>query len=258
MPEIKMPLRSFRNEISSIFGNMILEMMSSLKSSKLRMIKPNWITMRTFKKILGENISHKATFIITIVSISLLSFLPTPIRVYADDSFPALKSPWETGQVKSWTTGLHGPPGLTYCSETTYNNTYGLDFGGGVNGFEVLASTGGVVVASEFKPTGGYGNYIRIRHNNAWETEYVHLASRLVSVNDQIIQGQVIGMSGNTGCGDCGNHLHFALRKWKFMNNIWDWYYETWNDQTLDGWRIHEIRARGGSAPLYAEATATQ
>lgn len=58
---------------------------------------------------------------------------------------------------------------------------------------------------------GGYGNYIVIRHGNGLETIYGHLSKQLVSENQEVRAGDVIGLGGNTG-RSTGSHLHFETR----------------------------------------------
>ncbi len=57
----------------------------------------------------------------------------------------------------------------------------------------------------------GYGKYIVIRHNNGLETIYGHLSAQLVSENQEVRAGDVIGLGGNTG-KSTGSHLHFETR----------------------------------------------
>lgn len=57
----------------------------------------------------------------------------------------------------------------------------------------------------------GYGNYIVIRHTNGLETIYGHLSKHLVTENQEVHAGDVIGLGGNTG-RSTGSHLHFETR----------------------------------------------
>jgi len=56
-----------------------------------------------------------------------------------------------------------------------------------------------------------YGNYIVIRHYNGLETVYAHLSKNLVTVNQIVSAGEVIGLGGNTG-RSTGPHLHYEIR----------------------------------------------
>lgn len=57
----------------------------------------------------------------------------------------------------------------------------------------------------------GYGKYIVIRHNNGLETIYAHLSKQLVTEDQDVRAGDVIGLGGNTG-RSTGSHLHFETR----------------------------------------------
>ena len=57
----------------------------------------------------------------------------------------------------------------------------------------------------------GYGKYIVIRHYNGLETIYGHLSQQLVTENQEVRAGDVIGLGGNTG-RSTGSHLHFETR----------------------------------------------
>ena len=60
----------------------------------------------------------------------------------------------------------------------------------------------------------GYGNYIRIRHNNTFETVYAHMSKFAggVNVGTNVKQGQIIGYVGSTGMST-GPHLHYEIIK---------------------------------------------
>ena len=61
----------------------------------------------------------------------------------------------------------------------------------------------------------GYGNHIRISHDNNLLSLYGHMDERnyaLVKVGDTVTAGQHIGYSGNTG-RSTGPHLHFEVRE---------------------------------------------
>lgn len=61
-----------------------------------------------------------------------------------------------------------------------------------------------------------YGRWILIRHSNGLSSLYSHLSGSIVSANQEVSEGQVIGYSGGqpgqNGSGfSTGPHLHFAL-----------------------------------------------
>ncbi|MFF4757594.1 M23 family metallopeptidase [Streptomyces sp. NPDC001292] len=58
---------------------------------------------------------------------------------------------------------------------------------------------------------GAYGNQVVIRMADGMYTQYGHLSSLGVSVGQQVVPGQQIGLSGATG-NVTGPHLHFEAR----------------------------------------------
>jgi murein DD-endopeptidase MepM/ murein hydrolase activator NlpD len=77
-------------------------------------------------------------------------------------------------------------------------------------GTPIQAVGDGVVTKSSY--TNGNGKYVKIRHNNTYETQYLHMSKRLVSVGDRVKQGETIGLVGSTGLAT-GPHVCF--RFWK-------------------------------------------
>ena len=57
----------------------------------------------------------------------------------------------------------------------------------------------------------GYGKYVVIRHESGLETIYGHLSKQMVSEDQYVEAGEVIGLGGNTG-RSTGSHLHFETR----------------------------------------------
>lgn len=77
-------------------------------------------------------------------------------------------------------------------------------------GTPILAVGDGVVIKSAY--TRNNGHYVKIRHNNTYETQYLHMSKRKCSVGDRVRQGQTIGLVGSTGLAT-GPHVCF--RFWK-------------------------------------------
>jgi murein DD-endopeptidase MepM/ murein hydrolase activator NlpD len=90
----------------------------------------------------------------------------------------------------------------------------GYEFHPGVDigvptGTSIRAAAAGTVTIAG--PTGGYGNYTCIDHGGGLSTCYGHQERFLVSVGQQVAQGQIIGLSDCTGY--CfGPHVHFEVR----------------------------------------------
>jgi len=78
-------------------------------------------------------------------------------------------------------------------------------------GTPVMAAGDGVVVRREW--TGGFGNFIELRHANGIVTRYGHLQDYAagLATGDRIHQGDVIGYVGSTGLAT-GPHLHYEFR----------------------------------------------
>ncbi len=108
----------------------------------------------------------------------------------------------------------------------------GIDFAAG-SGTPIVAAGDGVVV--EARRWGGYGNWIRIRHQGGWETGYAHMSrfGKGMRAGARVSQGQVIGYVGSTG-RSTGPHLH----------------YETW----FKGKRVNPVGAKVPQGTILAGA----
>ena len=78
-------------------------------------------------------------------------------------------------------------------------------------GTPVRASRSGVVIHAGWSRQ-GYGNLVKIRHNDGTETRYAHFSKVKVVVGQQVRQGDVVGLIGSTGLST-GPHLHFEIRE---------------------------------------------
>jgi len=77
-------------------------------------------------------------------------------------------------------------------------------------GTPILATSDGVVIKSAYGR--GNGNYVKLRHNSVYETQYLHMSKRNAKVGKQVRQGDVIGYVGSTGLA---TGPHVCYRFWK-------------------------------------------
>ena len=85
----------------------------------------------------------------------------------------------------------------------------GKDFAAPV-GTPIFAAGSGTIVKAQFWST--WGNYVRIKHINGYDTEYAH-ASKIapgIKPGVKVRQGQVIAYVGSTG-RSTGPHLHYGV-----------------------------------------------
>ena len=85
----------------------------------------------------------------------------------------------------------------------------GTDFSANV-GTPIRATANGTVIKSAY--TRGNGNYVKIKHNSTYETQYLHMKKQNVKVGQYVKQGDVIGWVGMTG-NTSGPHV--CYRFWK-------------------------------------------
>lgn len=100
--------------------------------------------------------------------------------------------------------GMRKHPILGYSKKHT-----GIDFAA-PSGTPIMAAGNGTIDFAGRK--GGYGKYIRIRHNGEYKTAYAHMSkfARGMRKGTRVRQGQIIGYVGTTG-RSTGPHLHYEV-----------------------------------------------
>jgi murein DD-endopeptidase MepM/ murein hydrolase activator NlpD len=89
------------------------------------------------------------------------------------------------------------------------SNHKGIDIGA-PSGSSIVATMSGEVVTATYSVTAG--NYIMLYHGDGLYSVYMHCSKLLVSVGDNVNQGDAIALVGSTGVST-GPHLHFAIIK---------------------------------------------
>ena len=103
-------------------------------------------------------------------------------------------------------------------------------------GTPIFASGNGVVEVAGLE--GGYGKYVKLKHNNGYETAYGHMSAfaKGLEPGKRVRQGQVIGFVGSTG-QSTGPHVHYEILV---------------NGRFVDPMRIKLPRGRSLDGPLIA------
>lgn len=93
-----------------------------------------------------------------------------------------------------------------------YNKMHkGVDFSA-PTGTPIYAAGDGIIEYAA--RNGGYGNYVRLRHNGSLKTAYAHMHkfARGIKKGRRVKQGDIIGYVGSTG-RSTGPHLHYEVLK---------------------------------------------
>lgn len=77
-------------------------------------------------------------------------------------------------------------------------------------GTPITTTAAGVVEMTGY--TAGNGNYVKVKHNGTYSTQYLHMSKILVRRGQRVTQGQVIGKVGSTGLA---TGPHVCYRFWK-------------------------------------------
>ncbi|MEW6196755.1 MAG: M23 family metallopeptidase [Bacteroidota bacterium] len=118
------------------------------------------------------------------------------------------------------------PVGKAYVCSQTFNSSfshygtfsYSIDFAMSI-GTTITAAREGRVVHivennSDNDPTPGHENVVIVMHEDSTFARYAHLTTNgaLVEINQQLMPGDTVGLSGNSGSGGAP-HLHFDVTK---------------------------------------------
>lgn len=116
-----------------------------------------------------------------------------------------MKTPIEGARITS-SYGRRKHPVLGYTKKHK-----GVDFGARRGTPIMAAGDGKILRANRF---GSFGNYVKIKHANGYETAYAHLKSfaKGIKKGRRVEQGQIIGYVGTTG-RSTGPHLHYEVLK---------------------------------------------
>ena len=75
-------------------------------------------------------------------------------------------------------------------------------------GTPIHAAAAGIVEMAGWN--GGYGQYVKLKHGDGYETAYGHMSAIAATAGQQVQKGDVIGFVGSTGAST-GPHVHFEV-----------------------------------------------
>lgn len=143
---------------------------------------------------------------------SAIPFEQDSVREFFDEEGNSLrkaflKSPLDFYRISSKFSNARFHPVLK-----RYRAHHGVDYAA-PTGTPVKAIGDGVVIERAFQRNGA-GNYLKVKHNSAYTTTYMHLSKfgSGIEKGSSVKQGQVIGYVGSTGLST-GPHLDFRVHK---------------------------------------------
>jgi len=77
-------------------------------------------------------------------------------------------------------------------------------------GTPIMTTAAGIVEQAGF--TTGNGNFVKVKHDRTYSTQYLHMSKILVRRGQRVTQGQIIGKVGSTGLA---TGPHVCYRFWK-------------------------------------------
>ena len=100
----------------------------------------------------------------------------------------------------------------------------GIDLASTANSPVQAANTGKIIFAER---NGIYGNMVVIDHGQGIASLYGHLSDILVTKDQDVIKGDIIGHTGRTGLAG-GDHLHFSMLVHGVFVNPIEWWDDHW------------------------------
>ncbi len=166
-------------------------------------------------KLLEENLNQTREMVRRLTELAGIDYefpeIPSDSTIFAHfdkSSGATINRPFGAGL--SIPTGLPIQGFITQDFEVDDPNRYhpGVDIACGV-GTPVLATAAGKVVSAVFDSV--YGHLLVISHNDSLQTVYGHNDTLLVEVDQQVMAGSRVALSGNTGVSTAP-HLHYEVR----------------------------------------------
>lgn len=114
------------------------------------------------------------------------------------------------------------------------------------HGTPIKTTAAGVIERTGY--TAGNGNYVKVKHNSTYSTQYLHMSKILVRQGQRVEQGQVIGKVGSTGLA---TGPHVCYRFWKNGEQVDPFSQKLPNTEPMDA--KHKSKYLEHIAPLKTE-----
>ena len=142
----------------------------------------------------------------------LATYVPPTTLPSGTDTTPSNQTPSSSGWIKPLKAGSYtitSAFGMRVHPVLGYERMHeGVDMAA-PKGTPIYAAKSGRVTTASYQK-GGAGNYVVINHGDGFTSIYMHMTNYIVSKNQYVNAGQVIGYVGSTGIST-GNHLHFGI-----------------------------------------------
>lgn len=91
-------------------------------------------------------------------------------------------------------------------------------------GTPIYAPADGIVKRAYY--AGGFGNHIKLNHENGYTTLFAHLSKIKVKHGQKVSRGEIIGLTGNTG-RSTAPHLHYEIHHYGESKNPLDFFFHS-------------------------------
>lgn len=128
---------------------------------------------------------------------------------YYDEEGKVLKSMFLKAPLKFSHITSKFSPRRFHPVQMTWKAHNGTDYAA-PTGTPIMTTATGTVIQAGY--TSGNGNYVKVKHNGTYTTQYLHMSRILVRQGQHVSQGQTIGLVGSTGLA---TGPHVCYRFWK-------------------------------------------
>lgn len=128
---------------------------------------------------------------------------------YYDEEGKGLKTMFLKAPLDFFRISSRFSPKRFHPVQMTWKAHKGTDYAA-PHGTPIKTTASGVVEKTGF--TTGNGNYVKVKHNGTYSTQYLHMSKILVRQGQSVTQGEVIGKVGSTGLA---TGPHVCYRFWK-------------------------------------------